>query len=90
MPNTRPGLVTTSKQFSETFKPDKRLLVANTSAIPLVAQPLSPKFRRPGEVGWPSLSCWGMLVLIMAPTMLVYAFLQQYLTKGITVGALKG
>ena len=39
-------------------------------------------------------SDWGMafagLVLIMAPTMLVYAFLQQYLTKGITVGALKG
>ncbi len=39
-------------------------------------------------------SDWGMafagLVLIMAPTMMVYAFLQQYLTKGITVGALKG
>ena len=39
-------------------------------------------------------SDWGMafagLVLIMAPTMLVYAFLQQYLTNGITVGALKG
>ena len=39
-------------------------------------------------------SDWGMafagLVLIMAPTMLVYAFLQQYLTKGITVGVLKG
>ena len=39
-------------------------------------------------------SDWGMafagLVLIMAPTMLVYAFLQQYLTKEITVGALKG
>ena len=32
-----------------------------------------------------SLSCWGMafagLVPIMAPTMLVYTFLQQYLTK---------
>ena len=36
---------------SETFKPDKRLLVANTSAIPLAAQPLSPELRRPGEVG---------------------------------------
>jgi len=39
-------------------------------------------------------SDWGMafagLVLIMAPTLLVYSFLQQYLTKGITVGALKG
>lgn len=39
-------------------------------------------------------SDWGMafagLVLIMAPTMAVYAFLQQHLTKGITVGALKG
>ena len=39
-------------------------------------------------------SDWGMafagLVLIMAPTMLVYVFLQQHLTKGITVGALKG
>ena len=30
------------------------------------------------------------LVQIMALAMLVYAFLQQYLTKGITVGALKG
>jgi len=30
------------------------------------------------------------LVLIMAPTLVVYAFLQQHLTKGITVGALKG
>jgi len=39
-------------------------------------------------------SDWGMafagLVLIMAPTMIFYAFLQQYLTKGITLGALKG
>jgi len=39
-------------------------------------------------------SDWGMafagLVLIMAPTLVVYAFLQQHLTKGITVGALKG
>ncbi len=39
-------------------------------------------------------SDWGMafarLVRIMAPTMLVYAFLQQYLTKGVTVGVLKG
>ena len=39
-------------------------------------------------------SDWGMafagLVLIMAPTMIFYAFLQQYLTKGITMGALKG
>ena len=39
-------------------------------------------------------SDWGMafagLVLIMAPTMMVYVFLQQYLTKGITLGALKG
>ena len=39
-------------------------------------------------------SDWGMafagLVLIMAPTMLIYVFLQQHLTKGITVGALKG
>lgn len=39
-------------------------------------------------------SDWGMafagLVLVMAPTMLVYVFLQQHLTKGITVGALKG
>ena len=39
-------------------------------------------------------SDWGMafagLVLIMTPTLVVYGFLQQYLTKGITVGALKG
>jgi len=39
-------------------------------------------------------SDWGMafagLVLIMAPTLLVYGLLQQYLTKGITLGALKG
>jgi len=39
-------------------------------------------------------SDWGIafagLVLIMAPTMMVYVFLQQYLTKGITLGALKG
>lgn len=70
------------------------LLVANTSAIPLAAQPLSPKLKRPGEIGWPSLSCWGIalagLVLIMAPTMLVYAFLQQYLTKRIPVGHSRG
>ena len=30
------------------------------------------------------------LVLMMLPTMLVYGFLQRHLTKGITVGALKG
>lgn len=39
-------------------------------------------------------SDWGMafagLVLMMAPTLLVYAVLQRHLTKGITVGALKG
>jgi ABC-type glycerol-3-phosphate transport system permease component len=39
-------------------------------------------------------SDWGMafagLVLMMLPTMLVYGFLQRHLTKGITVGALKG
>ena len=39
-------------------------------------------------------SDWGMafagLVLVMAPTLLVYGLLQQYLTKGITLGALKG
>ena len=49
--NTRPDLVTTSKQFSETFKPSNRLLAASTSAIPLAAQPLSQKFRQSGEVG---------------------------------------
>ena len=39
-------------------------------------------------------SDWGMafagLVLMMLPTMLVYALLQRQVTKGITVGALKG
>ncbi len=39
-------------------------------------------------------SDWGMafagLVLMMMPTLLVYTLLQQHLTKGITVGALKG
>ena len=39
-------------------------------------------------------SDWGMafvgLVLIMAPTMLVYTFLHQYLIKSIAVGVLKG
>lgn len=39
-------------------------------------------------------SDWGMafagLVLIMLPTLLVYAFLQRHLTKGITIGAIKG
>jgi ABC-type glycerol-3-phosphate transport system permease component len=39
-------------------------------------------------------SDWGMafagLVLMMLPTMLVYGLLQRHLTKGITVGALKG
>ena len=39
-------------------------------------------------------SDWGMafagLVLMMVPTLLVYSVLQQHLTKGITVGALKG
>jgi len=39
-------------------------------------------------------SDWGMafagLVLMMLPTMVVYALLQRHLTKGITVGALKG
>ena len=39
-------------------------------------------------------SDWGMafagLVLMMLPTLLVYSVLQQHLTKGITVGALKG
>ena len=39
-------------------------------------------------------SDWGMafagLVLMMMPTLLVYSVLQQHLTKGITVGALKG
>jgi ABC-type glycerol-3-phosphate transport system permease component len=37
---------------------------------------------------------WGMtfagLVLVMLPTLLVYIVLQKHLTKGITVGALKG
>jgi ABC-type glycerol-3-phosphate transport system permease component len=39
-------------------------------------------------------SDWGMafagLVLMMLPTLMVYSVLQQHLTKGITVGALKG
>lgn len=39
-------------------------------------------------------SDWGMafagLVLMMLPTLLVYSVLQQHLTKGITLGALKG
>ena len=39
-------------------------------------------------------SDWGMafagLVLMLMPTMLVYSVLQQHLTKGITVGAMKG
>jgi len=39
-------------------------------------------------------SDWGMafagLVLMMLPTMLLYIFLQKHITKGITVGALKG
>ncbi len=39
-------------------------------------------------------SDWGMafagLVLMMMPTLLVYSVLQQHLTNGITVGALKG
>ncbi len=39
-------------------------------------------------------SDWGMafagLVLMMVPTLSVYALLQRHLTKGITVGALKG
>ena len=39
-------------------------------------------------------SDWGMafagLVLMMMPTLLVYTLLQRHLTKGITVGALKG
>jgi N-acetylglucosamine transport system permease protein len=30
------------------------------------------------------------LVIVMIPTLLVYALLQDRLTKGITVGALKG
>jgi ABC-type glycerol-3-phosphate transport system permease component len=30
------------------------------------------------------------LVIVMLPTLLVYAFLQRYLTEGITLGALKG
>ncbi len=39
-------------------------------------------------------SDWGMafagLVLVMLPTLLVYALLQKHLSKGITMGALKG
>ena len=39
-------------------------------------------------------SDWGMafagLTLMMLPTMMVYALLQRHLTKGITLGALKG
>jgi ABC-type glycerol-3-phosphate transport system permease component len=39
-------------------------------------------------------SDWGMafagLVLMMAPTMLVYVGMQRYITKGITAGAVKG
>jgi N-acetylglucosamine transport system permease protein len=39
-------------------------------------------------------SDWGMafagLVLVMLPTLLVYVFLQKHLSKGITMGALKG
>ncbi|MGQ9730777.1 MAG: carbohydrate ABC transporter permease [Candidatus Zipacnadales bacterium] len=39
-------------------------------------------------------SDWGMafagLVLVMLPTLLVYSFLQKHLSKGITMGALKG
>jgi ABC-type glycerol-3-phosphate transport system permease component len=39
-------------------------------------------------------SDWGMafagLVLMMIPTLLMYTLLQRHLTKGITVGALKG
>lgn len=39
-------------------------------------------------------SDWGMafagLVLMMAPTMLVYIAMQRYITKGITAGAVKG
>jgi len=39
-------------------------------------------------------SDWGMafagLVLMMMPTLLVYSVLQQHLTKGITMGAMKG
>ena len=35
--NTRPDLITTSKQFSETFALDKRLLAASMSAILLAA-----------------------------------------------------
>ena len=39
-------------------------------------------------------SDWGMafagLVLMVQPTLSVYAILQRHLTKGITVGALKG
>ena len=39
-------------------------------------------------------SDWGMafagLVLVMLPTLLVYSVLQKHLSKGITMGALKG
>jgi ABC-type glycerol-3-phosphate transport system permease component len=39
-------------------------------------------------------SDWGMafagLVLVMLPTLLVYSLLQKHLSKGITMGALKG
>jgi ABC-type glycerol-3-phosphate transport system permease component len=39
-------------------------------------------------------SDWGLafagLVLMMLPTMVMYVFLQRHLTKGITLGALKG
>jgi len=39
-------------------------------------------------------SDWGMafagLALMMLPTMIVYVLLQRHLTKGITVGAMKG
>ncbi len=39
-------------------------------------------------------SDWGMafagLVIIMLPTLLVYIALQRHLTKGITLGAVKG
>ena len=39
-------------------------------------------------------SDWGLafagLVLMMVPTMVMYMFLQRHLTKGITLGALKG
>jgi ABC-type glycerol-3-phosphate transport system permease component len=94
LPLSRPGLITVSiflflgnwNEFLVAFMCLSGKTSESLRTLPLgvAALTIASQYR----------SDWGMafagLVLMMLPTLIVYAALQQHLTKGITAGAVKG